>query len=72
MFDFVEESFDEVTFAVEREVAQALGDAVCFRWNDNFGAAGFDEVDDGFAVHRVKPGGRLGPCRPARFPWRFP
>ena len=50
MFDFVEETFDEIALAIECEVAEALYDAVRFRRDDNFGAAGFDEVDDGLAV----------------------
>ena len=50
MFDFVEETLDEIALAVEREVAQALDDAVGFGRYDNFCTAGFDEVDDGFAV----------------------
>ena len=50
MFDFVEETLDEIAFAVEREVAEALNDAVCFRRDDGFSATGFDETDNGFGV----------------------
>lgn len=50
MFDFVEETLDKIAFAVEREVAEALDDAVCFWRDDGFGATGFDEVDDALAV----------------------
>ena len=50
MFDFVEEALDEIAFAVEREIAEALDDAVCFRRDDGFGATGFDETDNDFAV----------------------
>ena len=50
MFDFVEETLDEIALAVEREVAEALDDAVGFWRYDNFGATGFDDVDDGLAV----------------------
>ena len=50
MFDFVEETLDEIAFAVEREVAESLDDAVCFWRDDGFGATGFDETDNGFAV----------------------
>ena len=39
MLDFVEETFDQVAFAVEREVTQALGGSICFGWNDDVRAA---------------------------------
>ena len=43
MFDFLEESLDEVTFAVEDKIARNLWG--CFSWrNDRYGALAFDGV----------------------------
>jgi len=44
-FEFTEEAFDEVAFAIEGEVGISLNEPVCFGWNDGSDLApikGFD------------------------------
>ena len=50
MLEFVEEALDEITFAVESEIAEALDDAVFFGRDDHIGAAGFDCFNNRIAV----------------------
>jgi hypothetical protein len=59
MLDLVEEAFDEVALAIEREVARTLRLAVGFRWDDGRDLAGFKRRDQRVGVvalvgeHRV-------------------
>ena len=50
MLDLVEEAFDEVSFTIERKIAQTLDKSVCPGWNDDASAVGFDDLNDCVAV----------------------
>jgi hypothetical protein len=50
VFELVEEALDEVSFAVEGKIAEALDDAVCFGWNNDASANHFDTGNDGITV----------------------
>jgi hypothetical protein len=50
VFDLIEESFDEIAFAVEREIAEPLDKPVGFGWNDNVCAIVCDEFHNGICV----------------------
>lgn len=50
MFDFVEESFDQIAFAVKCVVAIPLDGAVFLGWYDDICPGFRDEIDDGITV----------------------
>ena len=50
MFDFVEEPFDEIAFAIECEVAKPLNNPVGFWWNNDDCAFVGDELYNGISV----------------------
>jgi hypothetical protein len=50
VFDFIEESLDEIALAIEREVAEPLDKPVGFRGNDDACAFVCDKFHDGIRV----------------------
>ena len=50
VLDVVEETFDEVALAIEREVALARRLAICPRRNDGLDAADFEMLDEAVAI----------------------
>ena len=50
VLDAVEEAFDEVALAIEREVALARRLAICPRRNDGLDAADFEMLDEAVAI----------------------
>lgn len=49
-FEFTEESFDDVAFAVEGEVGFARDEAIGFGWNDRSDPSLFQGVDQGVRI----------------------
>lgn len=50
MLELVEEALDEIAFAVEGEIAQALDGAVCLGRNNDTCSCRFDAGNDGITV----------------------
>jgi hypothetical protein len=50
MFELVEETLDEIAFAVEGEIARALGFSVGFGWNDGRDRLSVEGSDEGVGV----------------------
>ena len=50
MLELIEETLDEVSFAIEGKIAEALDGAVCFGWNNDASSSHFDIGNDGITI----------------------